>query len=229
MTVIALVPAAGAGTRLAAAQPKAFVELAGVPLVVRAVRGLLESGVVNAVVVAVPADAVSTSSALLTGLGKSVAVVAGGADRAASVRCALAEAVRLHDDAEVFLVHDAARALIPSEVVRSVVSAVRDGSAAVVPVLPLADTVKELSSDGVVVASRDRATLRAVQTPQGFAADVLVRAYEGVDGGSPVTDDAGLVEALGVPVHTVAGHQLGFKITTAFDLAMAELLVEERP
>ena len=228
MTVIALVPAAGAGTRLAAAQPKAFVELAGVPLVVRAVRGLLESGVVDAVVVAVPPEGVSRSSRILRGLGKPVTVVAGGADRTASVRCALVEAIRLHDDAEVFLVHDAARVLTPPRVVHSVLDAVRSGAAAVVPVLPLADTVKELSSDGVVLATRDRSALRAVQTPQGFAADVLVRAYEAADGGSSVTDDAALVEALGVPVHTVAGHQLAFKITTALDLAMAELLVEER-
>jgi 2-C-methyl-D-erythritol 4-phosphate cytidylyltransferase len=228
VTVIALVPAAGAGTRLAAAQPKAFVELAGVPLVVRAVRGLLESGVVDAVVVALPPDAVSRSSRLFKGLGKPVTVVAGGADRTASVRCALVEARRLYADAEVFLVHDAARVLTPLMVVHSVVDAVRAGSPAVVPVLPMADTVKELSSDGLVVATRDRAALRAVQTPQGFAADVLVRAYEAVDGGAVVTDDAGLVEALGVPVHTVAGHQLAFKVTTALDLAMAELLVEER-
>ncbi len=225
MGVVALVPAAGAGTRLAAGRPKAFVELSGAPLVVRAVRGLLDSGVVDAVVVAVPASLLPDAPALFAGLGSPVTVVAGGADRAASVRAALAQALRLHEDADVVLVHDAARALTPPEVVRAVVGAVRSGCSAVIPVLPLADTVKELDAGGRVVATPDRSALRAVQTPQGFAADVLVRAHAGPGGGGSVTDDAGLVEALGVAVHTVPGHQLAFKITTALDLAVAELLL----
>ncbi len=226
MSVIALVPAAGAGSRLGAARPKAFVELAGEALVAHAVRGLLHSGVVDGVVVAVPAAELAAGTELLDGMA---AVVVGGADRSASVRSALAYTQRTHPDADVILVHDAARALTPAEVVRGVVAAVRSGRGAVVPVLPLADTVKELDVSGLVVATPARARLRSVQTPQGFAAELLARAYA-AERSAPavaVTDDAGLVEALGVAVHTVPGDPLSFKITTAWDLRLAELLLAE--
>ncbi len=221
MSVVALVPAAGAGTRLGSAEPKAFVPLNGIPLVVRAVRGLLDSAVVDHVVVAAPADSVPSAQDLLDGLAT---VVAGGADRSASVRAALALADQRHSELEIVLVHDAARALAPASLVRDLVAAVRSGCAAVVPVLPLVDTVKWVDGSGRVSGTPDRGTLRAVQTPQAFAADVLRRACAGVSGSA--TDDAGLVEALGVPVHTIPGHPLAFKITTPWDLELAERLVE---
>ncbi len=219
MSVVALVPAAGVGTRLGSTEPKAFVPLCGIPLVVRAVRGLLDSGVVDHVVVAAPADSLQPARELL---GTAATLVVGGADRSASVRSALNEADK-HPGLEIVLVHDAARALAPPGLVRDLVAAVRSGCQAVVPVQPLADTVKWVDESGRVSSTPQRGRLRAVQTPQAFAADLLRRAYA-VDS-SPATDDAGLVEALGEAVYTIPGHPLAFKITTRWDLELAERLV----
>jgi 2-C-methyl-D-erythritol 4-phosphate cytidylyltransferase len=145
--------------------------------------------------------------------------VTGGATRVESVRAAL-EVVP--DSFEVVLVHDAARCLVPLEVVAAVIDAVRAGAPAVVPGLPVVDTIRELSEEG---GSRtiDRARLRAVQTPQGFPVEVLRRAHAAGD--PQATDDAGMVEALGLPVTLVAGHPRAFKVTTALDLVLAGALV----
>lgn len=215
---VALVPAAGRGERLGANGPKAMVFLHGLPLVAHAVRGLLSAGCVRHVVVAAPSDALAEMTAALADFA-SVTVVAGGADRTASVRLALAAALDAVPDAKIVLVHDAARAFTPPALVRSVTEAVAAGAQAVVPVLPVTDTVKRVDAAGIVVDTPSRVDLRAVQTPQGFAVDVLLRAYEAAD---VATDDAGLVERIGVPVHTVPGDVAAMKITTPFDLAVAE-------
>jgi 2-C-methyl-D-erythritol 4-phosphate cytidylyltransferase len=163
-----------------------------------------------------------TVTASLASAGGAVHVLAGGAERTDSVRLALEYALREIPDTSIVLVHDAARAFTPGEVVRRVVEAVEAGHPAVIPVLPMADTVKQVDADGVVIATPDRAALRIVQTPQGFTADVLLRAHAS---GIQATDDAGLVERLGVPVTTVEGHANAMKITTPFDLAVAEALL----
>jgi hypothetical protein len=113
------------------------------------------------------------------------------------------------------LVHDAARCLVPPEVVERVVAALRAGAPAVVPVLPVTDTVKQVDAAGTVVRTVPRADLRAVQTPQGFARDVLERAHDA--GASGATDDASLLEALGLPVTTVVGDERAFKVTRPLD------------
>ena len=204
---------------------KALVPVNGVSLLVRAVRGLLDAGCVQHVVVAAPpsdVDTMCTVTASLASAGGAVHVLAGGAERTDSVRLALEFALREIPDTRIVLVHDAARAFTPGEVVRRVVDAVEAGHPAVIPVLPMADTVKQVDADGTVVATPDRAALRVVQTPQGFTAEVLLRAHAS---GIQATDDAGLVERLGVPVTTVAGHANAMKITTPFDLAIAEALL----
>ncbi|MGX7825617.1 2-C-methyl-D-erythritol 4-phosphate cytidylyltransferase [Actinokineospora sp. 24-640] len=222
MTAVALVPAAGRGERLGFGMPKAFVPVRGVPLLVHAVRGLLSAGRVRHVVVAAPADQVDAAAAALAGLP--VDVVAGGADRTASVGLALRHAVATFPDLRIVLVHDAARAFTPPEVVARVVDAVAAGAPAVVPVLPMADTVKRVDLDGIVLDTPDRAALRVVQTPQGFDVATLLRAYADP---AAATDDAGLVEKLGVPVATVAGHPHAMKVTTPHDLAVAEAVLME--
>lgn len=217
-TVGALVPAAGLGVRLGPGAPKALRELAGEPLLVHAVRGLRAAPSVGPVVVA--ATDVPLVSELLRPYD--VVVVAGGPERQDSVRRALAA---LDPSVSLVLVHDAARCLTPVSVVEDVVACLRGGAEAVVPVLPVADTVKEVAGDRVV-RTLDRSALRAVQTPQGFQRAVLERAHAA---GSPaLTDDAGLVEALGGTVTTVAGSQEAFKVTRPLDLLLAEAVLAAR-
>jgi 2-C-methyl-D-erythritol 4-phosphate cytidylyltransferase len=202
--------------------PKAFVPLLGRPLLWHCVQGLLASGCVEAVVVAVGAQHHDQARAAVAEAGDRVRIVTGGTHRCDSVRAALNSV----SDAEVVLVHDAARCLTPVSVIRAVVQAVLAGQQAVVPVLAVADTIKQVNLDGCVVGTPDRALLRVVQTPQGFAADLLRRAHQAPSG--PVTDDAGLVEALGAPVTTLPGHPHAFKITTPFDLVVAEVVAGAR-
>jgi 2-C-methyl-D-erythritol 4-phosphate cytidylyltransferase len=216
--VVAVVPAAGSGERLAVGIPKAFCELDGRTLLEFAVAGLLDSGVVDDVVVAVPADRIDQAGRLL---GDRATVVAGGADRVESVRLALSA---IPASAEFVLVHDAARALTPAGLIVRVVDALRSGHAAVVPALPLSDTIKAVDANGVVLGTPERAGLRAVQTPQGFATDLLLRAYERA-ATTEFTDDASLVEHLGGQVHVVDGDPLAFKITTRLDLLLAQTVV----
>ena len=149
--VVAVLPAAGSGVRLGAGVPKAFVEVGGVPMLVRAVDGLLGSGVVDHVVVVVPAEQVHDAVGLLP--GRPVTVVPGGADRTASVAAGLAAT---RPDAEVVLVHDAARPLTPAGVVRRVVDAVRAGAPAVIPGLPVTDTVNTVDPAGTLLCTVDR-------------------------------------------------------------------------
>ncbi len=211
-------PAAGQGVRLAAGMPKAFVPLRGRTLLWHCVQRLLASGCIEVVVVAVGEQHQDQARTAVAEAGDQVRIVIGGAHRCDSVRAAL----RTVPDAEVVLVHDAARCLAPVSVIQAVAQAVLAGHQAVVPVLTVVDTIKEVDCDGCVVGTLDRAALRVVQTPQGFAGDLLRRAHQLPSG--PVTDDAGLVEALGMPVTTLPGHPHAFKITTPFDLVVAELL-----
>lgn len=217
-STIAVVPAAGSGVRLGAGVPKAFFLLGGRTLVERAVAGLRESGVVDEVVVAVPPGRTDEAKLIL---GGAATVVAGGVDRVDSVRLALAGA----GEPDFVLVHDAARPLTPAALVVRVVEALHAGHRAVVPALPVADTIKAVDANGTVLGTPERAGLRAVQTPQGFAADLLLRAYRQADAGTRFTDDASMVELLGGQVQIVEGDPLAFKITTALDAVLAEALV----
>ncbi|GAA2604906.1 2-C-methyl-D-erythritol 4-phosphate cytidylyltransferase [Dactylosporangium fulvum] len=217
--VAVLVPAAGMGIRLGPGGPKALRLLRGDPLLVHAVRRVAAAPSVGCIVVAAPADSVDFVASLLAPIAD-VTVVAGGATRQASVSAALAAVPAAFD---IVLVHDAARALTPPELVETVASAVRGGHGAVIPVLPVVDTIKQVDISGVVLTTVDRSALRAVQTPQGFRRDVLVKAHEAAI--DDHTDDAGMAEKLGVEVHTVPGSEAALKITRPFDLAVAELLL----
>jgi 2-C-methyl-D-erythritol 4-phosphate cytidylyltransferase len=232
VTVVAIVTAAGSGRRLGQPVPKALVELRGVTLVVHAARALVSSGRVGLVVVTAPPGNLDDFLEVLgTEIeGVPVRVVAGGSTRQASVAAGLVE---VPDGAEVVLVHDAARALVPPDLVVRVIEAVRGGHRAVIPGLAVTDTIKRVGAQGVVVETVPRHDLRAVQTPQGFTLDVLARAHAagahlGVDEGSAASDDAGLAEAIGEPVWVVEGHEDAFKITTRRDLAVAQVVLAER-
>ncbi|NUU22939.1 MAG: 2-C-methyl-D-erythritol 4-phosphate cytidylyltransferase [Streptomycetaceae bacterium] len=224
-----LVPAAGLGLRLGGGLPKALRELGDVPMLVHALRSLLAAPCVGAAVVAAPPDGVADVRALIArelGPDTPVTVVAGGATRQESVRRALDALTGLHAACPVVLVHDAARPFVPVEVVEAVVAAVEAGAEAVVPVLPVVDTVKEVAADRVV-RTVDRASLRAVQTPQGFRRDVLAAAHAASPEGD-VTDDAGMVERVGGAVTVVPGSEEAFKVTRPFDLLLAEALLNRR-
>jgi 2-C-methyl-D-erythritol 4-phosphate cytidylyltransferase len=214
---VGIVAAAGSGLRLGAELPKALVPLAGRPLVCWAVEALRTGGVTD-VVVAVPA---AERAAFAGALPADVVLVDGGATRTASVRAALAAA---GPDADAVLVHDAARPLTPPDVVARVLAALADGARAVVPVLPVVDTVVTVADDGVVADAVPRAALRRVQTPQGFDRATLVAAYGALEDDAELTDDAAVVRAAGVPVVTVAGDERAAKVTVAHDLALAELI-----
>ncbi|MCG5437383.1 MULTISPECIES: 2-C-methyl-D-erythritol 4-phosphate cytidylyltransferase [Micromonospora] len=217
--VAVLVPAAGAGVRLGPGRPKALRLLAGEPLLVHAVRRLAAAPSVHTIVVAAPAAEVQAVRELLAPVAP-VIVVPGGAERQASVAAALAA---VPAGPTIVLVHDAARALTPPELVESVAAAVRGGRDAVIPVLPVVDTIKEVGADEVVLGTVDRSALRAVQTPQGFRRAVLSAAHAAA--GDSLTDDAGLVEKQGVAVSCVPGSEYALKITRPFDLALAEHLL----
>jgi 2-C-methyl-D-erythritol 4-phosphate cytidylyltransferase len=216
--VVAIVPAAGRGLRLGASTPKAFVPVNGIPMVRLAVEGLLASDVVDDVVVVVPPEHVESAARLLP---DDVRVVVGGAERIDSVRAGIAASPA----AGIYLVHDAARALTPPALIARVVAELRAGRAAVIPALEVADTIKRVDVLGGVTATLNRAELRAVQTPQGFDADLLRRAYAAVTDGTDITDDAGLVERAGARVRAILGDPLAFKITTPHDLAVAAALL----
>lgn len=232
--VAVLVPAAGLGTRLGPGAPKALRELAGVSLLSHAVRRVARAPSVGCVVVAAPpGEAVSVREMLDAEVLRVEAsgveaptpvrliVIEGGSSRQESVGRALAAAP---PSFPIILVHDAARALAPPDLVERVAAAVRGGHDAVIPVLPVVDTIKQVDESDAVIGTVDRSVLRAVQTPQGFRREVLAAAHaSAVD---QLTDDAGLAEKIGVRVHCVPGAETALKITRPFDLAVAALLLD---
>lgn len=231
----AVIPAAGRGVRLGPGAPKALRTLGGTPMLIHAVRAMARSRAVSlVVVVAPPADTTEVRRLLdehALPERTEILVVPGGETRQESVRAGLDA---LPADITAVLIHDAARPLVPVDTVDSVVEAVHAGAPAVVPALPLADTVKEVEpgrpgEPEPVVATPVRSRLRAVQTPQGFDLATLVRAHEkmAVDG-EGATDDAGMVEQLGVTVVVVPGHEEAFKVTRPLDLVLAEAVLARR-
>ncbi|MFE5188803.1 2-C-methyl-D-erythritol 4-phosphate cytidylyltransferase [Streptomyces sp. NPDC056628] len=228
-----VIPAAGRGVRLGPGAPKALRALSGTPMLIHAVRAMAASRSVSLVVVVAPPEGAAEVKSLLDAHAlperTDFLVVPGGESRQESVRHGLNALPPGHD---IVLVHDAARPLVPVDTVDAVIEAVRDGAPAVVPALPLADTVKEVEPAEVpgtpepVVATPSRARLRAVQTPQGFDRATLVRAHETVT--EDVTDDASMVERLGLTVVVVPGHEEAFKVTRPLDLLLAEAVLARR-
>ena len=218
MSVWAVLAAAGRGERLGSDRPKAFARLGGRPLLAESLERLEGSDWIEFIVIAAPAEweepAILLSEEL--GAGKVSSVVTGGASRSESVREALAEVA---DDAAVVLVHDAARPLLPEDVIERVLGPLNEGWDGVVPGLPLSDTVKRVEGDRVV-ETLPRGELVAVQTPQAFIASVLREALSGDV--SAASDCASLVEANGGRVKLVEGDPRLLKITSPEDLALVE-------
>ncbi|MGH8860244.1 MAG: 2-C-methyl-D-erythritol 4-phosphate cytidylyltransferase [Jatrophihabitantaceae bacterium] len=215
LIVAAIVVAAGSGRRLGADVPKAFVPVAGRALLEHAAARLAEHPQVTSLVVAAPDGFLDRARALLPW----AIVVSGGATRQRSVARALAA---LPAEADLVLVHDAARAFVPLEVISRVLDALAAGADAVVPTMPIGDTIRTLHrASGELGDLIDRSGLLAMQTPQGFRRDVLVRAHACAES-DDATDDAALVEAVGGRVIPVRGDERAFKVTVPLDLALAE-------
>ena len=226
--VVAIVVAAGSGSRLGGSVPKALRELDGRPLVSHSLSALAAGGVGRAILV------------IAAGLGDEFAPaiaappiptswVAGGPERQESVRAGLAAiaADPALAESRFVLVHDAARALVPPDVVRRVIEALRAGAVAAIPVVPVVDTIREVTLAGS--ATVDRSSLRVVQTPQGFLRSALAAGHRLVrDTGLQVTDDAAVIEALGEPVTLVAGDREALKVTEPLDLQFAEAILRSR-
>jgi 2-C-methyl-D-erythritol 4-phosphate cytidylyltransferase len=224
VSVWAVLAAAGRGERLDAVRPKAFAPLRGRPLLAESLERLEASEWVEAIVVVAPPEWEEPAILLAEelGCGKVVAAVAGGATRADSVRIGLDEVA---GEATAILVHDAARPLLPEEVVGRVLAPLGKGWDGAVPGLPLVDTVKRVGGDGTVEETLARAELVAVQTPQAFLAPVLRAAYAS-NSLLQATDCASLVEADGGRVKVVAGDLQLKKVTTPEDLALVESWLE---
>ena len=210
--VWAIVVAGGSGSRFGDTVPKQFLELGGLRLIDWALAAA--AAACDGVVAVLPAAHLEVT------LAPGVSPVAGGPSRSASVRAGLAA---VPDGADVIVVHDAARPLADAALFARVIAAVRAGADGAVPGVPVADTIKRVDpSAGLVLETLDRPALRAIQTPQAFAADVLRRAH---NGGADATDDAALVELTGGRVVVVEGDPANLKITGPDDLVRAEDLL----
>ena len=215
-----LLLAAGDGVRLDSGEPKAFVMVAGVPILRRAAEAAAAAELVDALVVAVPPGAEARAEDLLSGLSKPVTVVSGGTTRQDSASTAFARV----GAADAVAVHDAARALCPSSLFDACLREL-DRSDAVCPAVPASDTIKEVSGD-VVVSTLDRTRLAAAQTPQAFRSEMYRRAHDAAArDGVVATDDCSLVERIGVVVRIVPGDGRNIKITTPDDITVAEFLL----
>lgn len=218
-----IVVAAGTGSRLGHPDPKAFVPVAGRPILAHALEGVFGSIERAQVVIVAPADWAAEARELATEVAgvahESVTVVVGSASRQGSVAAGLAA---LAPGIEIVLVHDAARSFTPSAQFDAVIDAVRQTGAGVIPGLPVADTIKRVG-DGRATATVDRSDLVAVQTPQGFPRAQLASAY--AEASAVHTDDAALFAAAGHEVRVIEGDSRAFKITTPWDLRRAESLL----
>lgn len=224
MNGLAILVAAGRGERMGASRPKAFLPLAGRPLLLRSADAFEAAASIAAIVAVVPAEEIETAGKMLSGLRKLRAVVAGGSRRQDSVLEGLKQAPDGFDG--VVLIHDAARPFVEPALIDAVAAAAAAEGAAL-PVAPVVDTLKRVE-EGRVVGTVDRAALGAAQTPQGFRYELLVRAYEqAFRTGLVLTDEAMAVEALGAPVIAVPGSPRNRKLTTPEDMAWAESLLRE--
>jgi 2-C-methyl-D-erythritol 4-phosphate cytidylyltransferase / 2-C-methyl-D-erythritol 2,4-cyclodiphosphate synthase len=206
----AIIAGAGSGHRLGADLPKALVKLIDKTLVEHAVNSL--APVAQLIVVTAPAGFEDQFKSIL---GDQVKVITGGVLRSDSIRVALAE---IGNEYEFVLVHDAARAIASTQLATNVINELASGEQAVIPALDVVDTIKEIDANGYVRNTPERANLRAVQTPQGFVKSVLAHAHASAE---DATDDAALVEAIGIKVKVIAGEERALKITTKSDLARA--------
>lgn len=225
MTARLLLAAAGTGSRLGAQRPKALVEIAGRPLLVWTLTRFHSMGLAaGAVVLATPGAVPEFRAAIdAASIDAAINVVEGGAERQLSVQNGLDA---LPDDAEIVVIHDAARPFVPLAAVDAAIEAAADCGAATVA-LPAVDTILQADSDAYLETTPPRATMWLCQTPQVFRRGIIVEAHERARNEETLaTDDATLVKRYGTPVKLIPGDPLNFKVTTPADIAFAETVIE---
>ncbi|KYZ77909.1 hypothetical protein AXX12_16730 [Anaerosporomusa subterranea] len=225
--VCAIIAAAGYGRRMGGDQSKQLIILNGMPVVARSLRAIATCPQVDQLILVTAPEQIATLETLAAelDLGKPFQVIAGGSERQYSVANALKA---VPTDAEIILVHDGARPLVRPEQVGAVVDAARVFRAAGLAA-PVKDTIKTVNADGFAVGTPDRNCLWAIHTPQAFAADLLRHAYAQAETDQYLgTDDASLVERVGVFIKLVNGGYENIKITTSEDVCLAEALLARR-
>ncbi|HNW86632.1 MAG TPA: 2-C-methyl-D-erythritol 4-phosphate cytidylyltransferase [Candidatus Limiplasma sp.] len=226
MKTCAIVLAGGSGTRMGAEINKIFLPVRGVPAIIRAIAPF--TGLCAGITVVARADEVDLMRTVLKRFGLAGAVqniVPGGDDRQASVACGLAA---LPSDAEAVLIHDGARAMVTEAIIRRVILSIQEHGSGVAAV-PVTDTVKRTDANGRVTETLNREALRAMQTPQGFKTADLRMAHANAErDGFRATDDAALLEHAGMPVYLCEGSRENIKLTTAFDMLLADAILQAR-
>lgn len=224
--VVAIVPAAGIGSRFGGSVRKTFVELKGIPLLVHTLRRLSEVASISDIIPVLRADDIDAGQKLIVQykIDKVRQIVSGGAERQDSIN----NAVKLIEGECIVLIHDGARPIISEKLVAALLKNL-EGFDGVIPGLPVKETLKQVDADGMVVSTVDREKFRSIQTPQAFASGVIKRAYKkAYADGFYGTDDAALVERAGGRVKIIQGDPFNIKITTQEDLELAEMLIERR-
>lgn len=220
---IVIIPAGGTGKRFGADKPKQFIELCSRPILLHTLSRFAASEMIDSVILAVPEEWIGYTKELVAAenFAKPVFIVQGGPERQDSV----ANALRCANEkrAEIVLVHDAVRPVFSDKLIDRVVCAASQYGAAIPALMPK-ETIKVRNDDYFVMATPDRSSLCSIQTPQGFRTEILTEAYAKLVGsGFVATDDASVAEQAGFPVRIVEGEETNIKITTPFDLKIAEL------
>ncbi len=223
MKVVAIIPAAGQGTRMGAAVPKQFLSLNGKPLLFHTLQAFSKSGAVDGVILVVPEAELAAAEATWPVEFPIVKrVVAGGAQRQDSVRNGFDA---LDADTDIVMTHDGVRPFVTGDLIRAVAEAAGKHGAALAAI-PVSDTLKHADPDGVVTRTVDREGVWRIQTPQAFRYDTLKQAYDKAERDRYYgTDEGAIVEHLGQQVHIVRGSELNIKITQAEDLILAEAIL----
>lgn len=220
-----VIAAGGSGERVGSTIPKQFREIAGVPMLLRAIRPFAAHTLVAEIVIPLPLDVLANLPGWLSDLvGDRLRIVAGGKTRAASVASGVAA---LSPSCTGLLIHDAARPFVGTDIVNAIIERVRGGACAIAAV-PVSDTIKRSDPDGEqILETVRREGLWCAHTPQGFPRQVLERAYAEAQASFNATDEAALVEALGIPVELIRDSTTNMKVTSPEDLVIAEALASQ--
>jgi len=227
MIVTAIIPAAGEGSRFRGAVRKQFIVLDGLPILSHTLRALTASNALAAAIVVVPPgeESFGREALSLAGVELATEVVSGGRERQDSVYNGL---LRANPDTDLVLIHDGVRPFVSPGVVLATIEAAKECGAAVAAV-PVTDTIKRVDADGFVIDTPAREQLWAAQTPQVFRYSLLMQAHQSVrKRGILATDDAALLEHLGVRVKVVRGSYENLKITSEDDLLLAGLILRRQ-